>query len=165
MNRIWAGMMVAGALVLSGCVDSKFRKYDGPAVTQILVRKEERKMYLLNGNRALKIYDVALGGNPVGDKQFEGDLKTPEGGYYISHRNPNSRYHLSLGISYPNDRDRAEAKALGKEPGGDIFIHGRAGRNLGPSPDWTAGCIAVTDDEIEEVYSMVHPGTPIYIAP
>jgi len=158
-------MMIAGALALSGCGQSKFRKYDGPEVTQILVRKEERRMYLLHGNQALKVYEIGLGGNPVGDKQFEGDLKTPEGGYYIDRRNPNSRYHLSLGISYPNNADRADAKALGKEPGGDIFIHGRSGKDKGRGPDWTAGCIAVTDDEIEEVYSMVRTGTPIYIAP
>lgn len=165
MTKIWAAMMIAGALALSGCGQSKFRKYDGPEVTQILVRKEERRMYLLHGNQALKVYEIGLGGNPVGDKQFEGDLKTPEGGYYIDRRNPNSRYHLSLGISYPNNADRAEAKALGKEPGGDIFIHGRSGKDKGRGPDWTAGCIAVTDDEIEEVYSMVRTGTPIYIAP
>jgi len=165
MTKIWAVMLIGGALALPGCEQSKFRKYDGPAVTQILVRKEERKMYLLNGNRALKIYEIGLGGDPVGDKKVEGDRKTPEGGYHIDRRNPNSRYHLSLGISYPNDADRAEAKALGKEPGGDIFIHGQSGWNKGRGTDWTAGCIAVTDDEIEEVYSMVRTGTPIYIAP
>ena len=165
MKLIGAGLALVAAAALAGCEKSKFGTYSGPEVTQILVLKEQRKMYLLNGQRPLKKYDIALGGNPVGDKQIEGDLKTPEGGYVINRRNPNSAYHLSLGISYPNASDVEEAKALGKPPGGDIFIHGRAGKNKGASPDWTAGCIAVTDDEIEEVYSMVRTGTPIFIAP
>ncbi len=122
-------------------------------------------MHLLNGRRALETYNIALGGNPIGDKKFEGDLKTPEGLYYINRRNPNSNYHLSLGISYPNDADRAEAEALGKKPGGDIFIHGRARKNRGRGKDWTAGCIAVKDGQMEEVYSMVRVGTPIMILP
>ncbi|MCV2863219.1 L,D-transpeptidase family protein [Albidovulum sediminicola] len=165
MKAIGAGLAVVAAMTLSACEKPKFRSYDGPEVTQILVLKDKRTMYLLNGNRPLKTYEVALGGDPVGDKKIEGDMKTPEGAYVINRRNPNSAYHLSLGISYPNARDVEEAKALGKPPGGDIFIHGRAGKNRGTSPDWTAGCIAVTDDEIEEVYSMVRTGTPIYIAP
>jgi murein L,D-transpeptidase YafK len=152
------------ALAVS-CGGSKFRTYNGPEVTRIVVMKSERKMYLLNGTTALKTYDIALGGNPIGDKQVEGDMKTPEGVYRIDRRNPNSSYHLSLGISYPNDQDRAEAKALGKSPGGDIFIHGRAGKNRGRGEDWTAGCISVKDREMEEVYSMVKVGTPIVIVP
>lgn len=150
--------------LLSAC-GSKFRRYNGPAVTQILIYKGERKMYLLNGRRALQTYNIALGGNPIGDKKVEGDGKTPEGLYYINRRNPNSTYHLSLGISYPNDADREEAKALGKPPGGDIFIHGRARKNKGRGKDWTAGCIAVKDGQMEEVYSMVRVGTPIMILP
>ncbi|MCV2867388.1 L,D-transpeptidase family protein [Defluviimonas sp. WL0002] len=165
MKPIGAGLAIVAAMMLSACEKSKFRKYDGPEVTQILVLKEKRTMYLLNGERPLKKYAVALGGNPVGDKKVEGDMKTPEGAYHVDRRNPNSAYHLSLGISYPNEQDLVEAKALGKPPGGDIFIHGRAGKNRGTNPDWTAGCIALTDDEIEEVYSMVRTGTPIYIAP
>ena len=108
---------------------------------------------------------------PVGHKEYEGDGKTPEGIYYITHRNPNSTYHLSLGISYPNDEDRAHAATLGKQPGGDIMIHGGPPRKANGKPrkvsrpDWTAGCIAVTDDEIERIYAMVKPGTPIVILP
>ncbi|OZA14713.1 MAG: hypothetical protein B7Y02_04295, partial [Rhodobacterales bacterium 17-64-5] len=99
-----------------------------------------------------------------GPKQFEGDKKTPEGAYYISMRKPNSTYHLSLKISYPNEDQRAFAKAEGKEPGGDIFIHGQPGwTNV--NGDWTVGCIAVTDREIEQIYAMVNPGTPINIFP
>ncbi|MCB2134761.1 MAG: L,D-transpeptidase family protein [Rhodobacteraceae bacterium] len=157
-------LLTTGMVALGGC-SSKFRHYDGPEVTQILVQKSERRMHLLNGRVALKSYDIALGGNPVGHKQFEGDLKTPEGLYYIDRRNPNSAYHLSLGISYPNAKDVAEAEALGKKPGGDIFIHGRAGPRAKRSGDWTAGCISVKDKEIEEVYAMVRNGTPIFISP
>ncbi|WP_284163886.1 L,D-transpeptidase family protein [Frigidibacter sp. SD6-1] len=157
--------LLATLAVVGSCGGSKFRSYNGPDVTAIVVHKADRRMYLLHGNEVLKSYEIALGGNPVGDKQFEGDLKTPEGTYFIDRRNPKSSYHLSLGISYPNNADRAEAAALGKKPGGDIFIHGRAGKNRGFGPDWTAGCIAVKDREIEEIYAMVRVGTPIFIKP
>lgn len=162
----YLGIFLLGAtLALTACGGSKFRSYDGPPVTAIVVHKADRKMFLLDGNEVLESYDIALGGNPVGAKQFEGDQKTPEGTYYIDRRNPGSTYHLSLGISYPNDQDLAEAKALGKPPGGDIFIHGRARKNKGRGADWTAGCIAVKDREIEEIYSMVRMRTPIFIKP
>lgn len=165
---VMAGGLAAGAAgLLSGCgAPSRFKTYDGPAVTQVLVQKSERRMMLLSGNRALKVYDVALGNQPVGHKQFEGDGKTPEGLYFIDRRNPDSRYYLSVGISYPNDQDRAFALAQGRQPGGDIFIHGRGpeGAVLAPRMrDWTVGCIAVTDKEIEDVYAMVRDGTPIVI--
>jgi murein L,D-transpeptidase YafK len=161
-RRSFLATATLGALAACG---SKFRTYDGPEVTQILIQKGERRMYLLNGTTALRSYRVGLGTNPVGKKQFEGDGKTPEGIYYIDRRNPNSSYHLSLGISYPNAEDRAAAAALGKDPGGDIFIHGRARKNRGRGKDWTAGCIAVTDREMEEIYAMVREGTPIVILP
>ena len=165
MGRLKLIILAAAVALAASCGGSKFRSYDGPVVTAVVVHKAERRMFLLNGNQVLESFDIALGGNPVGDKQFEGDLKTPEGTYFINRRNPNSRYHLSLGISYPNDQDRAEAKALGKEPGGDIFIHGRAGKNRGRGPDWTAGCIAVKDREMEQIYAMVRVGTPIFVKP
>ena len=153
------------ALAVTSACGSKFRSYTGPQVTAIVVHKAERRMFLLHGSEVLKDYKIALGGNTVGDKKVEGDGKTPEGAYFIDRRNPNSTFHLSLGISYPNDADRAEAAALGKETGGDIFIHGRDGKNRGRGKDWTVGCIAVKDREIEEVYSMVRVGTPIFIKP
>ncbi|MGB3314097.1 MAG: L,D-transpeptidase family protein [Albidovulum sp.] len=150
---------------LAGCGGSKFRTYRGPEVTRIVIFKGERKMHLVNGTKALKTYKIGLGGNPVGPKQFEGDQKTPEGAYLIDRQNPKSAYHLSIGISYPNRRDVAFAEEQGKRPGGDIFIHGRAKKNKGRGKDWTAGCIAVKDREMEEIYSMVRVGTPIYIYP
>jgi murein L,D-transpeptidase YafK len=155
------------ALVAACAPRSKFRSYNGPPVTKIEVHKGARKMYLLHGTEVLKSYDIGLGFAPDGHKAFEGDGKTPEGLYYIDRRNPNSNFHLSLGISYPNEQDRAWAKAHGKSAGGDIFIHGRDGKHLlhGPRRDWTEGCIAVTDREIEDVYAMVKIGTPILILP
>ncbi len=140
-------------------------RYDGPPITQIQVFKKKRKMYLISGTEVVKTYEIALGGNPVGRKEFEGDSKTPEGTYLIDRRNWNSAYHLSLGISYPNTNDFAKAEAMGKKPGGDIFIHGRAGKDQGRGRDWTAGCISVTDDEIEEIWAMVQDGTVIFLFP
>lgn len=155
------------ATAMTACAPSKFRRYSGPPVTRIEVQKGARKMYLFSGAEVLKTYDVALGWSPEGHKAFEGDGKTPEGTYYIDRQNPNSNFYLSLGISYPNDQDRAWAKANGKKPGGDIFIHGRAGKHLnrGPRRDWTDGCIAVTDREMEDIYAMVRVGTPIVLLP
>lgn len=151
-------------LGLAGCGNSKFRRYNGPEVTQVQVHKTERKMYLFHHDRVLKSYDIALGFAPQGHKQFEGDGKTPEGTYYISHKNPNSNYHLSLGISYPNPNDIAFAESQGKSPGGEIFIHGGP-RGRISQRDWTFGCVALTDKQMEVVYSMVRPGTPIVILP
>lgn len=153
------------AIGLTACSTSKIKSYNGPNVTRIEVHKANRKMYLLHGRKLLKEYDIALGQTPVGHKQFEGDSKTPEGTYYIDRVNPNSRYHLSVGISYPNPQDRAFARAQGRSPGGDIFIHGENGFAKGAPRDWTEGCIAVTDKEVEEIFAMVKLRTPIVIYP
>ena len=143
------------ALASCGAPKSKFKGYDGPPVTQIVVNKGERTMHLLSGRTVLKSY-----------KLFEGDGRTPEGMYFISHQNPNSRYHLSLGISYPDAEDHARAMMLGQQPGGDIMIHGRGAYGAQQrNRDWTAGCIAVSDEEIEEIFAMVRPGVPIVIYP
>lgn len=156
-------LALALAFGLSAC-STKFKTYHGPEVTSVQVHKADRKMYLLHNSKVLETYRIGLGFAPMGHKEIEGDGKTPEGTYYISHRNPKSTYHLSLGISYPNDADRAHAAFLGKPTGGDIFIHG--GPNGDPNrADWTAGCIAVTDRQMEWVYAMVKPGTPIHILP
>ncbi|WP_146584454.1 L,D-transpeptidase family protein [Puniceibacterium confluentis] len=154
------------ALLLAGCgAPSKFRTYNGPAVTQVVVQKSARKMYLLHNGKVLRDYDIGLGFAPAGHKQIEGDGRTPEGSYIIDRRNPNSRFHLSIGVSYPNELDRALADELGKSPGGDIFIHGRPKQYRNNVRDWTWGCIAVTDREIEDIYAMVRDGTPIHINP
>jgi murein L,D-transpeptidase YafK len=162
-NLILTG--IAAALVSSCSSKSKFKTYHGPEVTFIVVNKSERKMFLFHKNTVLKEYDFDLGFAPIGDKFYEGDGRTPEGTYFIDRRNPNSKYHLSIGISYPNARDRAEAATLGKPPGGDIFIHGESNRLKLGKNDWTWGCIAVPNREMEEIYSMVQNGTPIKINP
>jgi L,D-transpeptidase catalytic domain len=157
--------LVALAFGLASCGGSKFKRYSGPAVTLVVVDKSDRKMWLHHNEKVLKIYDVDLGRAPAGHKQFEGEGKTPEGRYTIDRRNPNSRFHLSLGISYPNAQDRAFAEAQGKKPGGEIFIHGRSRFRGGNIGDWTEGCIAVSDKQMEVIYSMIRDGTPIIIRP
>jgi murein L,D-transpeptidase YafK len=166
-RRAFNMMLMAGAaFVASACSSSKFRRYNGPEVTSIVVNKSARKMYLLHHDRVLKEYDFVLGFAPDGHKQFEGDGKTPEGTYFIDRRNPNSDFHLSLGISYPNADDIAFAESLGKSPGGDIFIHGQPnGVAKAKRGDWTWGCIAVRNRDIEEIYAMVRDGTVITIRP
>lgn len=163
--RIVAALLLILGLASCGGGSSKFRTYRGPEVTSVQVHKGDRKLYLLNNEKVLKQYDIGLGFAPVGHKQFEGDGKTPEGTYFITYHNPKSRYYLSVGVSYPNEADKAYAASQGKKPGGDIMIHGRSnykGTNIG---DWTAGCIAVRDAEIEEIYSMLKRDTPVHILP
>ena len=151
------------ALGLAGCA-SKFRTYDGPEVTRLQMFKDDRNLFLFNNTSVLKAYRIDLGFAAVGPKQFEGDGKTPEGTYTVDRRNPDSLFHLSIGISYPNEADIAYAAAQGREPGGDIFIHGGPRPGIDAiKPDWTAGCIAVSDREIEDIYAMVRDGTPIDI--
>jgi len=161
------GFIVAGAaLGLAGCSSQpRIEPYFGPQVTRVVVMKDARRMYLMHQDQPLEAYDVALGFAPKGAKQVEGDGKTPEGRYFVDRRNPHSAFHLSLGISYPNEADIAEAKALGRPPGGDIFIHGRAHGVRRRGGDWTAGCISVTNKQIEQVYSMVRDGTAVDIYP
>lgn len=137
-----------------------------PMADLLVLYKSERKLQLFRDNVFLKSYDVDLGFSPEGDKFRSGDGRTPEGAYIINRRNEDSAYHLSLGISYPNVDEVAAARARGESAGGDIFIHG------GPTlwgdrnkPDWTAGCISVSNREIEEIWDMVPTGTLIVIVP
>lgn len=156
-------MLVAGGLLaVAGCTNSKFLRYDGPEVTRIVALKERRVLALYNGQTQLKAYRFELGFAPVGHKEQRGDGRTPEGIYSIDRRNPDSEYHLSIGVSYPNEEDRARAHAMGRNPGGDIFIHGTPRQFVGKR-DWTAGCLAVQNPEIEEIYAMVRDGTPILL--
>lgn len=159
-------MIVGGVAMLGlGACSSKFKTYNGPEVTGIVVNKGERRMHLLHHGKVLESYRISLGFAPSGHKQIEGDGRTPEGVYTIDRRNPDSRFHLSIGISYPNEQDIAAAEALGKEPGGDIFIHGQEKRGKRKRGDWTWGCIAVSNREMEQIYAMVKDGTPIAINP
>jgi murein L,D-transpeptidase YafK len=141
-----------------------------PNVDHILVLKKEHKLLLLSGDRIVKAYSVALGSGGLAPKQRQGDDKTPEGLYRIDYRNPASRFHLALHISYPAESDKEQARKRGVSPGGDIMIHGLGGefRSLGTKHylyDWTAGCIAVTDSEIEEIWRLVPDRTPVEIRP
>ncbi len=130
----------------------------------IVVFKESRRLVLYSNGRPIRDYDIGLGWAPTGDKEFQGDGRTPEGSYYINRRNPNSAFHLSLGISYPDPNQMAAAAADGRDPGGDIFIHGGLGQRR-QRGDWTAGCIAVSDREIEEIWRLVPDGALVVIQP
>jgi murein L,D-transpeptidase YafK len=135
---------------------------------KIVILKSARTMTLLSGAKILKTYKVALGSVPVGPKQVEGDHKTPEGNYVIDAKNSHSQFHLSLHISYPSAADQQRARSLGARPGGAIMIHGLASpfAYLGPlhrQTDWTDGCIAVTNAEIEEIWKLVPVGTRVEI--
>lgn len=128
----------------------------------IVVSKKRREMVLLRGESVLRTYRVALGREPVGPKRQEGDGRTPEGRYIIDYRNANSKFHLSLHISYPDAADVARAREAGVDAGGDIMIHGlKDGVRM--EGDWTQGCIAVTDEEMDEIWGLVEEGTAIWI--
>ena len=136
----------------------------------VRVDKSERRLELLRKGTVLRSYRVALGNAPEGHKREEGDERTPEGRYVLDWRNPGSSFHKSIHISYPNAADRAAAKAAGRDPGGLIMIHGQPNGFgwwswLLQLVDWTDGCIAVTDAEMDEIWTMVDNGTPIEITP
>lgn len=153
-------------------LEKKFSDYaiQKGSVDKILIEKSARRLMLISQGEVLKSYKIALGGNPVGPKERQGDNKTPEGTYVIDARNRDSRFHLSLHISYPNERDKKRANELGVSPGGDIMIHGikngfsRVG-DAHAGVDWTKGCIAVTDEEIEEIDKLAPNGTIVEIRP
>ena len=140
------------------------------SVDRILVEKSTRRLMLISQGEVLKSYKIALGGDPIGPKERQGDNKTPEGTYVIDARNRDSRFHLSLHISYPNERDKKRSKELGVSPGGDIMIHGIKNGfswvgDAHSGVDWTKGCIAVTDQEIEEISKLAPNGTIVEIRP
>lgn len=140
---------------------------------RILVYKSTRELFLLSQNQILAHNKISLGLNPEGPKRQQGDFKTPEGRYFISLKNPFSAYHLSLKLSYPDANDKKWAREHNVSPGGDIFVHGWPNdpqersevEKLHGRVDWTYGCIAVKDDEIEQIYSMVETNTVIDICP
>jgi murein L,D-transpeptidase YafK len=142
----------------------------GTTADRIVVEKSKRTLSLYRAGKLLKSYKIALGKNPVGPKQREGDSRTPEGSYVIDFRKADSKFHRALHISYPNAEDRRRARERGVQPGGAIMIHGLPNGTgaIGAAHrlrDWTDGCIAVTNEEIEEIWKVVPNGTAIVIRP
>jgi len=160
--------LFAGLIVYYFYPDDKLA--DNIQIDNIVVYKSKREMLVFSNGQLLTTYKISLGKQPVGAKEFEGDKKTPEGIYFINDKNPNSSYHKNLGISYPNKNDIENAKKIGKSAGRDIKIHGLRNKMgfIGKFHrwfDWTLGCIAVTNDEIDELYKTIKIGTPIEIKP
>jgi murein L,D-transpeptidase YafK len=140
------------------------------AIDQVVVYKQQRKLVLLAHGKEVRTYRVALGGEPVGPKRRQGDHRTPEGSYVLDSRNAQSHFYKAFHISYPNSQDVAAAKKLGAKPGGDIMLHGLPNGYawVGKAHvlhDWTDGCIAVSNEEMDEIWSLVRVGTPIEIKP
>jgi len=140
------------------------------SVDRVVVEKSKRTMTLLKQDREVRTYKIALGRDPVGPKVRQGDNRTPEGIYYVDYKVRNSAYHRALHLSYPNPDDVERARALGVPPGGSIMIHGMKNDHLWMGDvqylfNWTNGCIALTNREIEEVWALVSPWTPVEIRP
>jgi murein L,D-transpeptidase YafK len=164
----------ASALLLLVSVDPGVqggaRAYDFPIADKVLVEKGKRKLHLLKGGVAFRSFDIALGIRPVGDKEKEGDFKTPEGNYLLDAKNPDSEYFLAIHVSYPNSQDRAEARSKGVDPGGAIMIHGQPNDPTRSeayyrTQDWTNGCIAVSNSDMIDIWLMTADNTPIEIRP
>ncbi len=138
-------------------------------IDRIVIDKTGRLMVAFQDGRPVRAFQVALGPAPEGRKTRQGDGRTPEGVFRVDRRNDASRFHLSLGLDYPRPQDRARARAAGLHPGGDIFIHGqpngRVARGFRIKGDWTDGCIAVSDAEIEELFAATRIGTEVEIRP
>ena len=156
---------IVGLLLLLSLPAAAVQKAD-----LVLVDKTARTLSLISQGKAFATYRVVFGGNPVGHKQQEGDSRTPEGRYILDFKKPDSAFHMALHVSYPNGQDTAQAKARGVSAGGDIMVHGQKNGPDWPSflkqrYNWTDGCIALTNAEIEEVWQAVDAGTPIEIRP
>jgi murein L,D-transpeptidase YafK len=169
-----AAFALSGLLGLAGCSSKPTMTSVEPAhADKVVVKKSQRRLELHNNGRVIREYRIALGGSPDGHKFREGDERTPIGDYMLNWRNPNSNFHKSIHISYPNERDKFVSKQLGySNPGGMIMIHGlpnyvrsEALRQQYASRDWTQGCIAVQNHEMDEIWQMVRDGTPIRILP
>ncbi len=163
-------LAIASSTAYLACSISDTKLDTSIHIDKIVVEKSKRKMYLYANNQLIKTYKIALGKHPRGGKKYEGDKKTPEGLYIINSKNPKSEYYKNLGISYPNKKDKEEAEKDGKNPGGDIKIHGLKNGwgwigQMHLLTDWTAGCIAITNKNMDELYAIIEIGTPIEIKP
>jgi murein L,D-transpeptidase YafK len=141
-----------------------------PVADLVVVEKADRKLHLIKDGAPIRTFDIALGIRPVGDKEKEGDFKTPEGRYLLDTRNPNSEYFLSIHVSYPNGGDIREARSKGVDPGGAIMIHGQPNEpsrseTYYRTQDWTNGCIAVSNSDMIDIWLMTDDNTPIEIRP
>ena len=141
-----------------------------PIADRVIIEKAARKLHLLQNGKAFRTFKIALGLRPVGDKKKEGDFKTPEGNYLLDARNKNSDFFLAIHVSYPNEDDRREARALGADPGGSIMIHGQPNvptrsETYYRTQDWTNGCIAVSNSDMIDIWLMTGENTPIEIRP
>jgi murein L,D-transpeptidase YafK len=141
-----------------------------PVADRVIVEKSARKLHLMQDGTPLRTFDIALGIRPNGDKEFEGDFRTPEGTYLLDLRNPNSEFFLSIHVSYPNRQDIREARAKGLDPGGAIMIHGQPNEPTRSetyyrTQDWTNGCIAVSNSDMIDIWLMTADNTPIEIRP
>lgn len=172
---LYLALALAGIIGLNGCTTApppSTTKITGP-IDKVVVKKSQRQLELVSGGRVVRQYRVALGGAPVGHKYREGDQRTPEGSYRLNWRNPNSNFYKSIHISYPSAKDRAASRQLGySNPGGMIMVHGlpnyiqsESMRQQYANRDWTQGCIAVQNHEMDEIWSLVKDGTPIQIMP
>jgi murein L,D-transpeptidase YafK len=151
----WQGMLYAGQF---------------PVAEKIVVEKAARKLHLIIDGEPFRTFDIALGIRPEGDKEHEGDFKTPEGAYWLDTRNPNSEFFLSIHVSYPNDDDARQARSKGLQPGGAIMIHGQPNEPTRSEAyyrtrDWTNGCIAVSNSDMIDIWLMTPDNTPIEIKP
>jgi murein L,D-transpeptidase YafK len=165
-SYLWIVALASAFFVFAFFLNAQTR----PNVDRIVVEKSKRTLTLMDGAKVMKTYKVALGGNPVGAKDRQGDHKTPEGVYSIDAKNPNSHFRKALHISYPSSLDRERARKLGINPGGDVEIHGLGAKWgwVGAQhrlTDWTDGCVAVTNEEIDEIYPLIKVGTPVEIRP
>ena len=165
MNRILISVLACLLLALPGLQASEF-----PTADLVVVEKANRKLHLMQNGEVLRTFRIALGIRPEGDKQHEGDFRTPEGRYLLDARNPDSEYFLSIHISYPNRQDRNEARSKGLDPGGAIMIHGQPNVPTNSeayyrTQDWTNGCIAVSNSDMIDIWLMTGDYTPIEIRP
>lgn len=173
LHRILPALFAAWALLFvfsSPAMATDLSPVTDAVVDRIIVEKSKRTMTLLKQDREVRTYKIALGRDPVGPKVMQGDNKTPEGIYYVDYKVPNSVYHRALHLSYPNPDDLERARALGVPPGGSIMIHGMKKDHLWMGDvqylfNWTSGCIALTNREIEEIWDLISPWTLVEIRP
>ena len=173
MARMGRTLRDYGRLVLLVCVlgaPATMHASEFPVADLVLIEKAARKLHLVKGGEIIRTFKIALGMVPIGDKEFEGDFKTPEGRYVLDVRNPDSDYFLAIRISYPNAADRREAREKGVDPGGAIMIHGQPNvptrsEMYYRTQDWTNGCIAVSNSDMIDIWLMTGENTPIEIRP